>query len=157
VFNSGTESIWNSPIFAFSLLLSALVQNYSFVFQIDCKGIWMLPFVSAVISLLYCIYLIQSLHHNLLDSCKYIMMESSLWHMVHTRTFEDAIPDIPEGYAGCRCGQSPRGNAPPPPPHAPVSLEQLLVTQNDLMRLTVWLNARNLDTKSEIPCTQISY
>jgi hypothetical protein len=32
---------------------------------------------------------------------------------------------------------APGGNAPPPPPHPPVSLEQLLTSQNDLMRLRV--------------------
>jgi hypothetical protein len=51
--------------------------------------------------------------------------------MVHTRTSEDAILDIPEGSVGRRRGQVPRGGAPPPPP---VSLEQLIATQNDLMR-----------------------
>jgi hypothetical protein len=59
----------------------------------------------------------------------------TLWQMVHTRTFEDPIFKIPESSAGCGCGQAPRGNAPPPPPRAPVSLEQLLATQYDLMRL----------------------
>jgi hypothetical protein len=52
--------------------------------------------------------------------------------MVHTRTFEDSILDIPEGSVGHGCGQVPRGGAPPPPP---VILEQLLATQNELMRL----------------------
>jgi hypothetical protein len=52
--------------------------------------------------------------------------------MVYTRTSEDPILDIPEGSAGRGHGQVPRDNAPPRPP---VSLEQLLVTQNDLMRL----------------------
>jgi hypothetical protein len=51
--------------------------------------------------------------------------------MVRTRTSEDSILDIPEGPVGRGCGQVPRGGAPPPPP---VSLEQLLATQNDLMR-----------------------
>jgi hypothetical protein len=50
---------------------------------------------------------------------------------VCTRTSEDAILDIPEGSVGRGCGQVARGGAPPPPP---VSLEQLLATQNDLMR-----------------------
>jgi hypothetical protein len=45
--------------------------------------------------------------------------------MVHTRTFEDAILDIPEGSVGRGRGQVPRAGAPPPPP---VSLEQLLAT-----------------------------
>jgi hypothetical protein len=55
--------------------------------------------------------------------------------MVCARTFGDPILDIPMGSAGRGCGQAPRGNAPPPPPHPPVSLEQLLATWNDLMRL----------------------
>jgi hypothetical protein len=51
--------------------------------------------------------------------------------MVRTRTSEDSILDIPEGSVGCGRGQVPRGGAPPPPP---ISLEQLLATQNELMR-----------------------
>jgi hypothetical protein len=51
--------------------------------------------------------------------------------MVCTRTSKDSILDIPEGSVGCGCGQVPRGGAPPPPP---VNLEQLLATQNELMR-----------------------
>jgi hypothetical protein len=54
--------------------------------------------------------------------------------MVCTRTFEDSILDIPEGFVGHGRGQVPCGSAPPPPP---VSLEQLLTTQNDLMRRLV--------------------
>jgi hypothetical protein len=54
--------------------------------------------------------------------------------MVRTRTSEDAILDNPEGSIGRERGQVPRGGAPPPPP---VSLEQLLATQNDLMRRLV--------------------
>jgi hypothetical protein len=67
----------------------------------------------------------QSLHHNLLDVCKYLMMQSSIWQMVRTRTYDDAILDIPKGSVGRGRGQVPRGGAPPPPP---VSLEQLLAT-----------------------------
>jgi hypothetical protein len=66
----------------------------------------------------------QSLHHKLLDVCKYLMMKSSIWQMVHTRTSE--------GFVG-----RGRGGAPPPPPCPPISLEQLLATQNDLMRRLV--------------------
>jgi hypothetical protein len=51
--------------------------------------------------------------------------------MVHTRTFEDSILDIHEGSIGRGRGQVSRGSAPPPPP---VSLEQLLAMQNELMR-----------------------
>jgi hypothetical protein len=79
----------------------------------------------------------QSLHHNLIDVCKYLMMQSSIWQMVHTRTSEDSILDISEGSIGHGCGQVPRDGAPPPPPHPPISLEQLLATQNDLMRRLV--------------------
>jgi hypothetical protein len=50
--------------------------------------------------------------------------------MVHTRTSEDSILNIPEGSVGRGHGQVPPGGAPPPPP---VSLEQLLATQNELM------------------------
>jgi hypothetical protein len=82
---------------------------------------------------IHCVYIMQGFHHILLDICKYLMMQSSLWQMVHARTSEDSILDIPEGSVGCGCGQVPSGGAPPPPPHPPVSLEQLLATQNDLM------------------------
>jgi hypothetical protein len=51
--------------------------------------------------------------------------------MVRTRTSEDSILDILEGSVGRGRGQVPRGGAPPPPP---ISLEQLLATQNELMR-----------------------
>jgi hypothetical protein len=54
--------------------------------------------------------------------------------MVRTRTFEELSLNIPEGFARRGRGQVPRGSAPPPPPRPPVRLEQLLATQNDLMR-----------------------
>jgi hypothetical protein len=79
----------------------------------------------------------QSLHHNVLDVCKYLMMQSSIWQMVHRRTSEDSILDIPEGSVGHGRGQVSHGGAPPPPPRPPVNLEQLLSTQNDLMRRLV--------------------
>jgi hypothetical protein len=69
-----------------------------------------------------------------MDVCKYLMMQSSMWQMVCTRTFEELSLDSLEGSARCGRGQVPRGSAPPPPPRPPVSLEQLLATQNDLMR-----------------------
>jgi hypothetical protein len=65
------------------------------------------------------------------------MMQSSIGQMVHTRMSEELSLNIPEGSAGRGRGQVPHGNAPPPPPHLPVSLEQLLATQNDLMRRLV--------------------
>jgi hypothetical protein len=80
--------------------------------------------------------------------------------MVHTRTSEDPILNIPDGSVGHGRGQAPCGNAPPPPPRPPVSLEQLLATQNDLMRgldeneERQGLNASNLDTKRGIHCTR---
>jgi hypothetical protein len=60
--------------------------------------------------------------------------------MVRTRTSQDAILDIPEGSVGRRRGQVPRGGAPPPPP---VSLEQLIATQNDLMRRLIEIDERH--------------
>jgi hypothetical protein len=64
--------------------------------------------------------------------------------MVHTRTTVDDMLDIPEGSVprGRGRGQPSRGNAPPPPPHPPVSLEQLLATQNELMTLLIQNEAR---------------
>jgi hypothetical protein len=62
------------------------------------------------------------------------MMQSSIWQMVCTSSSEDSILDIPEGSIGRGRGQVRRGGARPPPP---VSLEQLLATQNDLMRRLV--------------------
>jgi hypothetical protein len=64
-------------------------------------------------------------------------MQSSIWQMVCTRTSEDCILDILVESIGRGCGHVPRGSAPPPPPRHPVSLEQLLATQNDLMRRLV--------------------
>jgi hypothetical protein len=57
--------------------------------------------------------------------------------MERTRTSEEAILDIPEGSVGHRRGQVPCGSTPPPPPRPPINLEQLLATQNDLMRRLV--------------------
>jgi hypothetical protein len=53
--------------------------------------------------------------------------------------------DIPEGSAprGRGRGQPSRGNAPLPPPHPPISLEQLLATQNGLMTLLIKNEARH--------------
>jgi hypothetical protein len=105
----------------------------------------MLSSVNAIASLsIYCIYLMHSLHHILLDHYDYLMMQSCLWQMVRTRTTDDDVLDIPEGSAprGCGRGQPSRGNAPLPPLHPPVSLEQLLATQNELMTLLIQNEAR---------------
>jgi hypothetical protein len=61
-------------------------------------------------------------------------MQSSIWQMVHIRTYEELSLDIPEGYVRRRRGQVPCGGAPPPPPRPPVNLEQLLATRNNLMK-----------------------
>jgi hypothetical protein len=99
----------------------------------------MLPFVNAIITLLYCIYLMHSLHHILLDCCKYLKMQSYLWQMVCTRATKEVALDNPKGSIGRGRGhgQAPCKNAPPPPLHPPVSLEQLLTKQNELMSLLV--------------------
>jgi hypothetical protein len=62
------------------------------------------------------------------------MMQSLLWQMVHIRASEELILDIPERSTRRGHGQAPCGNAPPLPP---VSLEQVLATQNYLMRRLV--------------------
>jgi hypothetical protein len=77
----------------------------------------------------------HSLHHTLLDYCKYLMIQSYLWQMVHTRVTEVAALDILEESAGRGQGKPPHGNTPPPPPRPPVSLEQLLTMQNELMQM----------------------
>jgi hypothetical protein len=96
--------------------------------------------VNAFASLfIYCIYRMHSLHHIILDHYDYLMMQSCLWQMVRMRTTDDDVLDIPEGSAPRERGrgQPSRGNAPPPPPHLPVSLEQLLATQHELMNLLI--------------------
>jgi hypothetical protein len=52
---------------------------------------------------------------------------------------EDVMLDIPEGSAGRGrgCGQVLHANPPPPPPLSPVSIDDLLATQNELMRVLV--------------------
>jgi hypothetical protein len=98
-----------------------------------------LSYVNAIASLYYCIYLMYGLHHNLLDCCNYLMMQSRLWQMVHTRANDDDVLNVPEGSAahGHGRGQPHHGNASPPPLYPLVSLEQLLATQNELMTLLI--------------------
>jgi hypothetical protein len=59
--------------------------------------------------------------------------------MVQTRATKDATLNIPEGSVSCGHGreQAPHVNSPPPPPRALVSIEDLLATQNELMRVFV--------------------
>jgi hypothetical protein len=99
----------------------------------------MLTCVNAIASCYYCIYLMHGLHHNLLHCCNYLMMQSYLWQMVHTRANGDDVLDVSEASTAHRRGrgQPYRGNAPPSPPCSPVSLEQLLATQNELMTLLI--------------------
>jgi hypothetical protein len=91
------------------------------------------------LSFIHCICLIHSLHHILLDYYDYLMMQSCLWQMVRTRATDDDVLDIPKGSTplGHGCGQRHHGNAQLPPPRPPVSLEQLLATQNELMTLLI--------------------
>jgi hypothetical protein len=117
----------------------------------------MLSFVNAIGSLfIYCIYLMHSLYHILLDHYDYLMMQSYLWQMVHTRTTNDDVLDITEGSAPRERvrGQPSRGNAPPPPPHPSISLEQLLATQNELMTLLIQNEARRGAERSQHPDTR---
>jgi hypothetical protein len=60
---------------------------------------WMLTYVNAFASLYCCIYLMHGLHHNLLDCCNYLLMQSYLWQMVRTRASGDDGLDAPEGSA----------------------------------------------------------
>jgi hypothetical protein len=98
---------------------------------------WMFTFCKYNCLPFHCVYLMQGFHHILLDVYKYLMMQSSIWQMVHTRTSEELSLDTPEGSTGRGHHQVPCHGAPPPPPRPPVSLEQLLATQNDLMRRLV--------------------
>jgi hypothetical protein len=98
---------------------------------------WMFTFCKCNCFPFQCVYLMQGFHHILLDIYKYLMMQSSIWQMVHTRTSEDPILNILEGSIRRGHGQVRRGGAPPPPPCPPISLDQLLATQNDLMRRLV--------------------
>jgi hypothetical protein len=95
---------------------------------------WMFTFCKYSYLHFHCVYLMQGFHHILLDICKYLMIQSSIWQMVRTRTFEEMSLHSPEGSARCGRGQVPRGSAPPPPHRPSVSLEQLLATQNDQIR-----------------------
>jgi hypothetical protein len=68
----------------------------------------MLPFINAIVTLLYCICLMHSLHHILLDYCKYLMMQSCLYQIVNMRAIGDDVLDVPKGSTvrgrGCGCG-----------------------------------------------------
>jgi hypothetical protein len=57
------------------------------------------------LSFVYCIYLMHSLHHILLDHYDYLMMQSCLWQTVRTRATDDDVLEIPEGFAPCGRGR----------------------------------------------------
>jgi hypothetical protein len=69
------------------------------------------------------------------------------------RATEEVVHDIPEGSTGHGCGhgQAPHGNAPPPPPWPSVRVEQLLTTQNELMRMLMENEARHGADRSQHP------
>jgi hypothetical protein len=92
-----------------------------------------------------------SLHHNLLDCCNYLMMQSCLWQMVRTRANGDDVLDVPEGFAAHGHGQSPLGNAPSSPPRPSISLEQLLGTHNELMTLLIQNETRHGEEQLQHP------
>jgi hypothetical protein len=93
----------------------------------------MLPLVNAIVTLLHCVYLKQSLHHILLDLCKYLMIQSSLWQMVRTRSSKDVYDDVHE-FSTRRRGTFHPNVPPPSPPTPPVSLEQLLTPLNAIVQ-----------------------
>jgi hypothetical protein len=98
----------------------------------------------------------HDLHHNLMDYCDYLMMQSYLWQMMLTRADGDDVLDVPEGSAahGRGRGQLSHGNAPPPPPGPPVSLEQLLATQIELMTLLIQNETRRGAEQAQHPQRQ---
>jgi hypothetical protein len=57
--------------------------------------------------------------------------------VVQTRAVEDAAFDIPKVFTGRGhgCGKVLHANPTPPPQRAPVNIEDLLATQNELMRV----------------------
>jgi hypothetical protein len=66
---------------------------------------------------------------------------SYLWQIVRTRTgnFTQDVPESSNAHAGAAMNElrnaAHKTPPPPPPPLPPVSLEQLLATQNELMRV----------------------
>jgi hypothetical protein len=72
---------------------------------------------------------------------------------VRMRTAEEQLLDSPEPSVGR--GQALRGNAPPPPPpQLPVSLKQLVATQNELIRLLVENDTRHGEGRQPHPQQQ---
>jgi hypothetical protein len=103
----------------------------------------MIPLVNAIVTLLHYVYLMQNSHHILLDLCKYLMIQSSLWQMVRTRSGKDVYHDVPK-FSTHRCGTF---HPPVPPPSSPitqVSLEQLLAPLNAIMQKLVAIDERQV-------------
>jgi hypothetical protein len=101
----------------------------------------MLPLINAIVTLLHCLYLMQSLHHILLDLCKYLMIQSSLWQMVRTRSGKDVYDDVPEFSTRCHGTFHPPVPPSSPPTH-PVSLEQLLAPLNAIVQKLAAIDER---------------
>jgi hypothetical protein len=81
------------------------------------------------------------LHHILLDLCKYLMIQSSLWQMVRTRSGKDVYDDVPEFSTHCRGAFHPP--VPPSSPSTPpVSLEQLLAPLNAIVQKLAVIDER---------------
>jgi hypothetical protein len=99
----------------------------------------MLPLVNAIVTLLHCIYLKQSLHHILLDLCKYLMIQSSLWQMMRTRSGKDVYDDVPE-LSTHHHGKFHPPVPPSSPPTPPVSLEHLLAPLNAIVQKLAAIN-----------------
>jgi hypothetical protein len=101
----------------------------------------MLPLVNAIVTLLHCVYLMESLHHILLEYCKYLMIQRSLWQMVRTRSGKDVYDDVPEFSAHHRGTFNPPV-PPSSPPTPPISLEQLLAPLNAIVQKLAAINER---------------
>jgi hypothetical protein len=71
--------------------------------------------------------------------------------MVRTRATEDVALHIAEGSTGRGHGhgQVPDANPPPPQPYAPIIIEDLLATQNELMRVLVHNEANRGEERLE--------
>jgi hypothetical protein len=116
----------------------------------------MLPFLNAIVTILHCIYLMKAYIILYWTCCLYLMVQSYLWQIVHTRSTEEAMLGIPEPTTGR--GQALHApscwNAPPPPPPPIVSIEQLFATQNDLMRRLVENDERRGVGRQQYPLQQ---
>jgi hypothetical protein len=58
---------WHVTVVVTLCMITMFMNKWMFTF---CKYKWF-PF--------HCVYLMQGFHHILLDICKYLMMQSSMW------------------------------------------------------------------------------